>query len=132
MNKSQILAVLAFAALSFSAFAQDPDCAGSHFEQMQCQGKRLKSLDDELNRVYQLALDAMPAKNALDIRKGREQLRRSQRAWLTYFHEDCTLIGGLRGGSDSWVTTFASDCEEKALADRIAFLQAIADGKFGG
>jgi uncharacterized protein YecT (DUF1311 family) len=97
---------------------------------MQCQGKRLKALDDELNRIYTLALAAMPEKDDQDIRKGREQLRKSQRTWLTYLHEDCALTGGLQGGSNSWVSTFAVDCEERELASRISFLKSVADGKF--
>lgn len=94
---------------------------------MMCQGKRLQNLDNELNRVYKLALEVLPDKDESDNRKSKEQLRKSQRAWLTYLHEECTLEGGLEGGSNSWVTTFANDCEEKELKSRIEFLKSITN-----
>jgi len=116
---------------SFSAYSQENDCDKSHYDAMRCQSDRLKNLDDELNRVYKLALEARPEKVDTDIRKEREQLRKSQRAWLVYYHEQCTLEGGLDGGSNSWVTSFAMDCEEKELAHRIKFLKSVADGVNG-
>jgi len=99
---------------------------GSHVDDMACQTLRAKALDVELNRVYQLALAAMPQKSAQDIRKGRDQLRKSQRAWLAYLHANCALEGGLEGGSNSYVSSFAADCEQKELASRITFLKSIA------
>ena|SRR5580698_5542880 len=77
------------------------------------QGKLLKDLDDKLNSVYKLALAALPEKDEQDIRKGREQLRKSQRAWLAYVRAQCDLEGGLQGGSNSWVSTFSGLCQEK-------------------
>jgi uncharacterized protein YecT (DUF1311 family) len=65
-----------------------------------------------------------------DTRKGREQLRKSQRAWLIYKNEQCALEGGLEGGSNSWVSTFAGDCEEKEYKSRIKLLQSVANGDF--
>lgn len=131
MNRFQTLAVAALVAASFNASSQDVDCNGSHIAATACQGKRLKSLDAELNRVYMLALAAMPEKDDQDDRKGREQLRKSERAWLTFLHENCALEGGLQGGSNSWVSTFAGDCEEKEVASRIIFLKSVAAGTFG-
>jgi uncharacterized protein YecT (DUF1311 family) len=95
------------------------------------QGKLLKDLDDKLNSVYKLALAALPEKDEQDIRKGREQLRKSQRAWLAYVRAQCDLEGGLQGGSNSWVSTFAGLCQEKEFNSRIAFLQSVADDTFG-
>jgi uncharacterized protein YecT (DUF1311 family) len=123
----------AIAVLSLSASGQDLGCdGGSHRDQMVCQGKRLKALDDELNRVYKLALAAMPEKDEQDDRKGHEQLRKSQRAWLVYVREQCDLEGGLQGGSNSWVSTFAGQCQEKEFNSRIGFLQSIANHTSGG
>jgi uncharacterized protein YecT (DUF1311 family) len=122
----------AVAVLSLSANGEDLDCdGGSHRDEMVCQGKRLKALDDELNRVYKLALAALPEKDESDERKGREQLRKSQRAWLVYVREECALEGGLQGGSNSWVTTFAGECQERELNSRIGFLQSVANHTFG-
>ena len=39
--------------------------------------------------------------------------------------ENCALEGGLEGGSNLWVTHFASLCEERELKARIAFLHGI-------
>jgi hypothetical protein len=46
--------------------------------------------------------------------------------------EDCALQGGMQGGSNAWVSTFAGLCEEKELKNRIEFLKSIADGPHGG
>ena len=96
-----------------------------------CQSKRLKDLDAELNHVYKLALDAMPENGKQDIRKNREQRRKSQRAWFTFLHENCALEGELQGWSYSRVSTFAGDCEEKELTNRITFLKSVAASTFG-
>jgi uncharacterized protein YecT (DUF1311 family) len=127
-----MVSLLAMAVLSLSANGQELDCDGrSHYDEMICQGKRLKASDDELNRVYKLALAATPEKDESDDRKGREQLRKSQRAWLVYVREQCALEGGLQGGSNSWVTTFAGECQERELKSRIGFLQSVANHTFG-
>jgi uncharacterized protein YecT (DUF1311 family) len=126
-----MLSVVALVVASFNAFSQAVDCDGSHIAAMACQSKRLKDLDAELNRVYQLALAAMPEKDDQDIRRSREQLRKSQRAWLAFLHENCALEGGLQGGTNSWVSTFAGDCAEKELTARITFLKSVATGTFG-
>lgn len=80
---------------------------------MACQDKRIQRLDDELNRVYKRALAALPDKDESDIRKGKEQLQKSQRAWLTYYEEQCALEGGLEGGSNPWVTTLRQTVKKK-------------------
>lgn len=131
MKRFQTLAVVVLVAASFNASSQDVGCNESHITAAACQDKRLKALDAELNRVYMLALAAMPEKDDQDDRKGREQLRKSERAWLTFLHENCALEGGLQGGSNSWVSTFAGDCEEKELVSRIIFLKSVAAGTFG-
>ena len=132
--KTFLLSVLVLSFLSLSANADDDlDCGGgSHREEMVCQGKRLKSLDDKLNTIYKLALASMPETDQQDNRRDREQLRKSQRAWLVYVREQCALEGGQQGGSNSWVSTFAGQCLEKEYFSRIVFLQSIADHTFGG
>jgi len=134
MKKLQLLLTLGITLLSFDILAQDACDAKAklHYDQEICQGKRLQSLDNNLNKVYKIALATMPEKDDSDNRKEREQLRKSQRAWLAYSREQCALEGGLEGGSNSWVSTFAGDCMEKELNSRINFLQSIVDGKFKG
>lgn len=130
MNRLLILSFLATVLSNFTAFAQD-DCdakAESHYDQRMCQGKRLEALDAKLNKVYKLALAKMPERDDSDNTKGQKQLRKSQRAWLTYYNEQCDLEGGLQGGSNSWVSTFAGECAEREIDSRIKFLQSIANG----
>jgi uncharacterized protein YecT (DUF1311 family) len=110
-------------------FSVDDDgCGGAgNLQEVQCIGAYLERLDKELNRVYQLALQKMPVTSDLDTRKSREQLRKSQRAWLQFKQENCVLRGGLEGGSNLWVTHFAALCEESEVRARIKFLKQIAD-----
>jgi uncharacterized protein YecT (DUF1311 family) len=107
----------------------DDLCGGkSHIEDVQCLATFLKKQDRELNQVYKRALAALPEKDNSDDRKARTQLVKSQRAWLKYRDENCTLIGGQEGGSNLWVTHFAALCEKNETAERIKFLKSIADG----
>ena len=96
-------------------------------EQVECISKNIQELDKELNGTYQAALAAMPESDTTDSRKAREQLKKSQRAWLKYSSENCALIGGIEGGSNQWVTHFASLCYADAVVERIKFLKGIAN-----
>jgi len=133
MTQKMLLVSLLMAASWVADFAADSIASadttacdtGSHVDDMACQAEHLKTLDAELNRVYQQALAALPQNNAQDIRKGREQLRESQRAWLAYLHANCAFIGGQQGGSNSYVSSFAADCEQKEMTSRITFLKSI-------
>jgi uncharacterized protein YecT (DUF1311 family) len=119
--------VVLFSLFSSGGFAQTADCdGGSTAEQVRCIGTQLKALDQELNRVYKLALTALPAKDDQDSRKEQEQLRKSQRAWLRYKDDNCALVGGLEGGSNLSVTHFAALCEKEEVERRIEFLKGIA------
>ena len=115
----------ASAASGFSIDDDDCDAESSNFAQTQCLGKYLEWLDVELNRVYADALAKMPESDPTDDRKSREQLRKSQRAWLGYKTENCTLEGALEGGSNLWVTHFDAECEVRELRQRIRFLRSI-------
>lgn len=65
----------------------------------------------------------------MDVRKEREQLRKSQRAWLKFKDDNCALVGGLEGGSNPNVTFSGMICMENELKQRIQFLKRIADGE---
>lgn len=109
--------------------AENDPCGGkSHIEDVQCLGKALEAQDQELNQVYKLALAALPEKSNSDIRKEKYQLVKSQRAWLKYRDENCTLIGGQEGGSNLWVSHFAALCVQHETAERIKFLKTIGHG----
>ena len=106
---------------------EDSGCGGEgNLADVQCLGNYLRWLDGELNLVYRRALKKLPEKDMNDNRREREQLRKSQRAWLKYKTDNCTLVGALEGGSNLWVTHFAALCEERELKDRIKFLKDIA------
>jgi len=126
-----LLAAMSAALVPALVYADGQACTGgSQLEQNQCLGKQRGDLDRELNRIYKLALQARPEQDNADDRKSRAQLRKSQRAWLVYKRENCALQGGLQGGSNAWVSTFAGLCEKQELADRIEFLKKVANGAF--
>lgn len=109
--------------------AADEGCwsnATTHADQDRCQAAELERLDDALNAVYAKALAALPARNADEPRKTREQLRKSQRAWLVFIKENCALEGGQQGGSSAWVNTFSRACKAEAVGERITFLKNMA------
>jgi uncharacterized protein YecT (DUF1311 family) len=103
-----------------------------HMSEVQCINQVNKKLDGELNAAYQAALATRPEKDDWDLRKNRQQLRKSQRAWLKFKDENCTLIGGLEGGNNLSVSEFDSQCEMKEITERINFLKRISHGEFGG
>lgn len=126
-------ALLAACLSAMNAYAAGPcDQAQDHLSQVQCVADRNKKLDDELNAVYQAALAKLPDQDQWDDRKGKEQLRKSQRAWLKFKDDNCALVGGLEGGSNLAVSEFANQCVAGELAERIKFLRRVADGGFGG
>jgi uncharacterized protein YecT (DUF1311 family) len=106
--------------------------APDHLSQVQCEAEQNKRLDDELNAAYKAALSKLPEQDPWDARKGKEQLRKSQRAWLKFKDENCSLVGGLEGGSNLAVSEFSNQCVAGELAERIKFLRRVADGGFGG
>lgn len=107
---------------------EDSGCGGEGtLADVQCLGRYLQWLDRELDQAYAKALSKMPVSDRIDVRKSREQLRKSQRTWLKYKSENCTLQGALEGGSNLWVTHFAAICEERETKERIRFLRGIGE-----
>ena len=100
----------------------DP-CAQSHLAYAKCVGKSLEAANAEVDRAYQSALAELPESDPNDTRKGRNQLRRAQEAWRNYVTEQCAFVGGVQGGSNLWVTTFAGECELKETAKRLEFFR---------
>jgi uncharacterized protein YecT (DUF1311 family) len=106
----------------------DSGCGGQgHLADVQCLGRYLQWLDREINAAYVKAVAKLPVQDSTDDRRGREQLRKSQRAWLQYKRENCTLIGGLEGGSNLAVAQEAAMCEEREIKSRIKFLRSIGE-----
>jgi len=63
----------------------------------------------------------MPENDPSDRRKNKDQLVKSQTAWKAFAQTNCACIGGDQGGSNLWVTNFASRCELQATRERTAF-----------
>lgn len=123
------LALLLLLPLSTGAMAISLPCdggrvSGGDSDTLACLGSQLKTLEVELNRTYQKALKALP-ESADNRYQGQAQLRRSQRAWLTYRSEQCALEGGMEGGGDLWVKLFTAECQVKETEARIQFLKQV-------
>jgi uncharacterized protein YecT (DUF1311 family) len=99
---------------------------------VRCIQRTIDLLNEKVDSAYRKALYARPERDDFDLRKNRDQLRKSQVAWLAYKDENCTLVGGLEGGSNLWVTQFSAECEIDEIEKRIDFLQRVANGSFGG
>lgn len=107
---------------------EDSGCGGSgNLDDVQCLARYLKWLDAKLNGAYSKAMTALPTRASSDHRGEQEQLRKSQRAWLIFYRENCALEGGLEGGTNLWVTHFSALCEERELKARIRFLERISE-----
>ncbi|MBG9390082.1 lysozyme inhibitor LprI family protein [Caenimonas aquaedulcis] len=107
---------------------EDSGCGGEgNAADVACLAQYLGWLDSQMNVAYLRALKALPEQDQMDKRKEREQLRKSQRAWLVYERENCALVGGREGGSNLWVTHFAAMCNERELKERIKFLKAFTE-----
>ena len=130
--KSGIALLISLSSCIASAADECAKAFPDHMSEVQCITQESKRLDEELNTAYQAALAARPEINEWDNRKNKEQLRKSQRAWLKFKEENCTLIGGLEGGSNLWVTQFIAQCENEEIVNRVKFLQRVAAGQFGG
>jgi len=126
--------VLAFVTLASAAgtASSEPCDAQDHLSEVRCTAAEVARLNEELGAAYQKALDARPERDEFDLRKVRDQLRKSQLAWEKYKDENCTLLGGLEGGSNLWVTDFSEQCEKDEIQKRIEFLNRVATGSFGG
>lgn len=120
-----LMALIVLACISSVMAEEAENCdnySGDHTKQVQCISSRIQNLDIELNEVYKQALASLPEKEKQDERKEKEQLRKSQRAWLKFKDENCALVGGLQDGNNLWVTHFATLCEEQQLKERIRFI----------
>ena len=51
---------------------------------------------------------------------------------MQYNAQNCTLMGGLEGGSNLAVTEFEARCEKEEIEKRIQFLKRVANGGFDG
>ena len=128
----KVCALLAGGLLSpLSAHAQRASACqgGSHPDQMDCVAVSIDYANLVLDRLYQAALAKLPATGPNDIRKQRSQLVKAEDAWRAYANGQCAFVGGQEGGSNSWVSQFASQCLLDETDKRIAFFQHPSSGE---
>jgi uncharacterized protein YecT (DUF1311 family) len=106
-----------------AALAQDVCSQSADREQIECLSQKVDTARARLSTVYAAALAKMPVNDTDDVRKSRSQLNSAQTAWKAFVDANCAYVGGAEGGSNQWVTNFASRCQLQAIDDRIAFLQ---------
>lgn len=122
MRQLILISALSLFALSAHAAAETaPDACNqaASIEIAQCKAAQLKAEEARLDAVYAAALAGLPERDTTDSRKGKDQLRKSQIAWLKYRNDNCDYVGGQEGGSNIWVTIMSTDCaiaETKARA----------------
>ncbi len=122
--------VLILIACTSGAHAKDPCDGTDHLSEVQCTAVDVRRLNVELDEVHEKALESRPEQDDWESRKTRDQLRKSQAAWLQYKEENCVLVGGLEGGSNLWVSDFAQQCDKQEIENRIDFLKRVANGEF--
>lgn len=123
------LLVLVPAAAAAQGVQENP-CANTpdHRAFSECEGNLYAAAQEKLKKTFEAALSRVPEADPSDSRKGRAQLHKAQEAWQHYISEHCAFVGGLEGGSNSWVTTFATECELQEMRNRIQFLTHLPQG----
>lgn len=109
------------APLSGDAAAKALDCAEltSNAEMTDCMKRRYESADQELNRVYQMAIDKIRKSDHLTVKQRKEweaAFRKAQRAWVTFKDADCGEMIGWEwhGGSGMALTSLTCLFERTA------------------
>jgi uncharacterized protein YecT (DUF1311 family) len=121
--------LICFAIVPIAGSAADDPCDGdSHLQDVQCLGKQIQALEKELDVLYRATLSKLPDSVPTDNRKGKPQLVKAQEAWRKYVDQHCDFIGGIQGGSNLWVTDFATRCELDEIKKRIEFFKNVPWG----
>ena len=121
-------ALFALIAPALAAADEDTCDQSTHLTVMECLNARIGVAAAELKVLYSATLAQRPDLDPSDIRKTRAQLLKSQEAWRNYVTAQCDLVGGLQGGSNSWVTTFAMQCVLEETKKRVDFLKHLPQG----
>jgi uncharacterized protein YecT (DUF1311 family) len=112
-----------------SAFADQHDCtSGTGAGALQCLSPKLAEARKRLQETYDRVLQKTPKTSTFDDRKTAQQLEKAQSAWEAYAKENCAYVGGLRGGSNAWVSVFATLCLIKEIDSRTEFLSHLPSG----
>jgi uncharacterized protein YecT (DUF1311 family) len=126
---SALLSSLLAVAAVPSAFADQHDCtSGTGAGALQCLSPKLAEARKQLQESYDRVLQKAPKTSAFDERKTAQQLEKAQSAWEAYAKENCAYVGGLRGGSNAWVSVFVTLCLIKEIDSRTDFLNHPTSG----
>jgi uncharacterized protein YecT (DUF1311 family) len=100
---------------------QDCNSATNQRDINQCAQANFESADRALNDVYHRVMDELPDQGAKD------QLRDSERAWISFRDRECSRqVGPREGGGSIWPMNLANCLEEKT-AGRIRELRHSVD-----
>jgi uncharacterized protein YecT (DUF1311 family) len=117
------IAVISSAACARDSFYPTQDCnsATNQRDINQCAQDNFESADRALNDVYHRVMDELPDQGAKD------QLRDSERAWISFRDRECSRqVGPREGGGSIWPMNLANCLEEKT-AGRIRELRHSVD-----
>jgi uncharacterized protein YecT (DUF1311 family) len=104
------IAVISSAATARDGFYQTEDCnrATNQLDLNQCAQANFESADRALNDVYHRVMDEMSGQGE------RDQLRDSERAWISFRDRECARqVGPREGGGSIWPMNLANCLEEK-------------------
>jgi uncharacterized protein YecT (DUF1311 family) len=113
-------------ALSHAARAQGgkpPECSGTPAAIGACLDEQIKAEKATLDQLYSAALARAPVQDPTDARRSRAQLGKAEAAWADYVEANCAYVGGIEGGSNSWISVFAATCVRDAYLRRIEFFR---------
>jgi len=102
----------------------------------ECVDRNNERREARMMAVFSTAIDAVEKRQATasvqDERRSHVYLKWSQAAWKEFAEQNCTVVAGLSGGSNAWVTRYWLDCYSEELDRRIKFLEQVAAGEIGG
>jgi uncharacterized protein YecT (DUF1311 family) len=123
------LSLLSAVAVVPGVFADQHDCtSGTGTGALQCLSPKLAEARKRLQESYDRVLQKTQNTSAFDERKTAQQLEKAQSAWEEYAKENCAYVGGLRGGSNAWVSVFVTLCLIKEIDSRTEFLDQVPSG----
>jgi uncharacterized protein YecT (DUF1311 family) len=114
------------------SMASNEGCAQpSDRAQLECLNQQVAAADPQLNALYQSVLEALPVNDPNDQRGNRAQLVKAQADWRAFAEANCQYVGASEGGSNLWITNFATRCLLDETRRRILFFEREAAGKGG-
>jgi uncharacterized protein YecT (DUF1311 family) len=109
-----------------------------HIAEYQCVDRNNERKAAQMENLYSRAIEklqehaAASADTFPDLRRSHVYLEWSQAAWKQFVDSHCTVVGGLMGGSNAWVSRYAVTCYSDELDRRIKFLETVVAGDYQG